>query len=142
MGAILEIVRHLWPSTWFSAVIREAESAPATVAGLFFLSGSIVLLSLSAIFIYKNDANAGELRFQQVQQLVDDNKETLASVSNELECSKRDRQIGAKAREIDNLNRLLEKADSEAEQRELRTQLMELRREKKLLDTAYERDCL
>lgn len=135
MSIVFTILKHIWPTVWFKAMAKEAEQIPATVVGIFTLSGALIVLSSIALMQYKQDAKADEVRFNSMQT-------TISKNTTALDCARKDRIISAKTREIGNLQRLLDRAADDAEKRELTNQLAELQRELNKAESGYDNQCL
>jgi septal ring factor EnvC (AmiA/AmiB activator) len=131
-STLFSIAKHLWPSVWFAAVFKEAEHVPAVVAGLFFTSGAVLLLSVLAILQYSHDAEANEKRLSSLQQ-------TIAKNTTELTCAKQDRSIAYLERQ---LSRLMQLAETVEDPQSLNTEITELKRNLRNAQTTYERECL
>jgi len=131
-STLFSIAKHFWPSVWFAAVFKEAEQVPAVVAGLFFTSGAVVVLSVVAILQYSNDAQANEARLTSLQQ-------TIAKNTAELTCAKQDRSIAYLERQLSRLAQLAETVD---DPQPINTEIVELRRNLNNAQTKYERECL
>jgi septal ring factor EnvC (AmiA/AmiB activator) len=126
-STLFSIAKHFWPSVWFAAVFKEAEQVPAVVAGLFFTSGAVLVLSVVAILQYSHDAEANEKRLTSLQQ-------TIARNTAELTCAKQDRGIAYLERQLSRLMQLAETADSA---QELSTEITELKRKINNAQTKY-----
>ena len=131
-STLFSIAKHFWPSVWFAAVFKEAEQVPAVVAGLFFTSGAVAVLSVVAILQYSHDAEANEKRLTSLQQ-------TIARNTAELTCAKQDRSIAYLERQLSRLQQLAETVD---DPQPINADITELKRNLNNAQTKYERECL
>jgi hypothetical protein len=131
VSLVLAVLKNLYPLNWLKAIGREAEQSPAIVSGGFVIWLTILVLGYLG---YVHIAEASE-NFAKMESI-------LAANTWELECSKRDRAIAAKAREIANLRLLISRTDEGSEQRSLEAQLNDLQRSLSQLETSYEYKCL
>lgn len=132
-SSLFTIIKHFWPSTWFSAVLKEAEQVPAVVAGIFFTGTSMLVISTLAVIQYTDDANANEARLTSLQL-------TIAKNTAELGCARQDRTITNLSRQLLRLEQLA--ASSEESDTDLVSDLKEAKRKLNNAQTKYERECL
>ena len=131
---IMTIIKYLGPA-WFRAIAEEAEQAPATVAGIFFVWITIIFLAGGAYLTYTGDAEANEQRLVSLQT-------TVEAATREMACAKHDRVITAKAREIVNLQLLIKLTEDAGSVRLLEDDLEKLQRELRNQESAYKHRCL
>lgn len=130
VSALFSVLKHFSP-LWFRAIAKEAEKAPATIAGLFFVW---VTIAVGGLVVYAELAKADSERNQLT--------EIVAKNTAALDCSRRDRQIAAQYRQLQNLQLLIDRSEDNVEVVRLTEQMDELRRQTSILETAYSRRCL
>ena len=129
-SVLIDLFKYFSPR-WFSKILEEAVHVPAVVAGLLFVWATI---AISGAFTYVEIAKANE-QMADMQSIVARN--TVA-----LDCSRRDRQIGRKQRDINNLELLIERAEDDTERRQLEAELTTRQTEIARMERAYASRCL
>lgn len=139
--AVTTIISHFGVG-WFKGISEEVEHSPATIAGLFFVWLTILALSFTAWMGFQRHAEAAELRNTTLAKSVGEMQMLISANTKALECSRKDRVIAAKVREIELATRLLSRAVDTAEKREIESQLADHTRTLKSLEATYKTACL
>ena len=143
IGTLLTALLKNWhPIVWLKTLDKESEQVPATISSVMLLWITVVAFGLWAYFEYAANATAAEQRDVALAVQVADLKTVVSKNSKELDCSRQDRAIASKSREIDTASRLLLKADDESEEREIKRQITDLQRELNNMESVYKLQCL
>lgn len=132
---VASIAKHFLPANWFPAIIKEAEQAPATVAGFFMLWVALISVVLFAFYTYRNDVQASELKLASLEATISAN--TVA-----LDCNAQNSWLNAKQRQINRLQQLIDRTEDPTEKRDLELERAELQSDYDKRDRKFERECL
>ena len=139
---LIEIGKRLHPIRWLRDISKEIDQVPATISSVLLLWVTVVTFGLWAYFTYTDNAEAAEQRDAALAVQVADLKTVVSRNTKELDCSRQDRAIASKTREIDTASRLLLRADDESEEREIKRQIVDLQRELDNMTATYKAHCL
>ena len=136
--AVLKIIFH---PKWFLAILDEAQRMPAIVAGIAFIWLTMIGLSAGFSVMFWQHAQAAEERDNQLTAITAQMQTVLANNTKALNCSRMNNDITEKGRVLNDMKRLLERAEDAAEQRRLTERIGELERAFDDMRDKYKTEC-